>query len=158
MYLKTFFSITNHVIYVEYPEKIDSISFFVISENILISLLENVSRVLVSDLFWLLPYTAMNMFVFYVFVVSLLKGHDNFLPKLVLTLMKLYLLWVFAYLLLTGFGTNLKENGIGSFLSGPFSPYGSYTITYFLLGNFTFLYIVDTFLKKRLGRWIRNGE
>lgn len=156
MYTKIFFSIINHIIYVEYPEKIDSVSFFVISKNFLISFLESTSRVIVSDLLWLAPYTVMNMFVFLVLIDSLLKEQSNFLSRLTLLLMKVYLLWVLVYLFSIGLGTNLKESGIGSFLSGPFSPYGSYTITYFLLGNFTFFYIVDIFLKKILSRWIKN--
>lgn len=69
-------------------------------------------------------------------------------------ILKVYLFWCLAYLCSIGFGYFLEDNHVGSFFGEHASPYGIYTITSLLLGNFVFLLIFVPLWNKFLKKWV----
>lgn len=154
-FLKIFFTLFNHIIYVEYPEEIARVSFFVIRDNLLTAFFESIARIILSDVFWLLPYTVMNIYIFKKLIKYLIEGREHVYEHLSFVILKVYFFWCIIYLLSIGFGSFLEEDNIGSLLGGGLAPYGGYTITYLLLGNFVFLLIFVPLWNSYIKKWIK---
>jgi len=152
--LKLFFSLFNHLIYIEYPEKIKSVSFIVIKDNILISVLESFFRIVSSDIFWLLPFTIMNIYIFYALIKGLLEGNKNMYQHMSFIILRVYLVWCIIYLCSIGFGFGIEDRSIESLFGGVAAPYGGYTITYLLLGNFIYVLWFVPLWNWRIKNWI----
>ena len=152
--LKIFFSLFNHLLYIEYPEDIKQLSFFVIKDNFLSAFIENLFRVISSDLFWLLPYTIMNIYIFVKLINYLIKENRDVYQYMSFVILKVYFFWCIVYLCSIGFGFFLENGGLGSLLGGVASPYGGYTITYLLLGNFVFVLLFVPLWNKIVKNWV----
>ena len=107
--LKIFFSLFNHLLYIEYPEDIKQLSFFVIKDNFLSTFIENLFRVISSDLFWLLPYTIMNIYIFMKLINYLIKENRDAYQYMSFVILKVYFFWCIVYLCSIGFGFFLEK-------------------------------------------------
>jgi hypothetical protein len=139
-FLKAFYVLFNHIIYIEYPENIGQAYFRTTEgDNIIEIIFSNIFLNIIYDFFWLLPATIMNFYIFYKLITSLLQEKENVYEYISFLILKVYLFWCLIYLCSIGFGSFIKEDSLGSLLSGSFAPYGGLMITYILLGNFVFL-------------------
>ena len=104
---------------------------------------------IVVDLFWLLPYTLMNMFIFFK-LVTYCWSDDRFSlsDHLNSIIIKVFVTWCFIYLCTIGFGVFGEIKNIGSLLSGPYAPYGSLILVYTVLGNFVYVQLFHFVLNR----------
>lgn len=156
LFLKFFFYLFNHILYKSYPENIDQINFFHFEgDNLIDNIISNIFLNVISDWFWLLPFTILNIYIFLKLLKLLAMNEVNIYERMSFILLKVYFIWCLIYLFSIGIGLIIKENTLSSLIGGPFAPYGSYAITYFLLGNFTFLLLFIP-LWNRLSFELRN--
>jgi hypothetical protein len=80
----------------------------------------------------------MNVSIFASLIIRLLdKGEEDIHAHHSFAILRVYLFWVTMYSFLVGFG--FMKDGPSNAIISALSPYGSFTITYLLLGNFVFL-------------------
>jgi hypothetical protein len=153
-FLKIFFSVFNKMIYVNHFDNVNQKLFFEWKgAGLFTNIASSIAMNIIYDLFWLLPYTIMNVYIFARLIIRLLDGgEEGIYAHLSFTILKVYLFWVVIYLCLTGFG--FFEADTINKLSSPIAPYGSFTITYLLLGNFVFLILFIPAWNKFLKKWV----
>ena len=158
-FLKAFYVLFNHIIYIEYPENIEQ-AYFLTTEgdNITQVIFSNIFLIIIYDFFWLLPATIMNFYIFYKMTTSLLQEKEKVHEYISFLLLKVYLFWCLIYLCSIGFGSFIKEDSLGSLLSGPFAPYGGLMITYILLGNFVFLIFFIPLWNRFVKHWLKRDR
>ncbi len=155
LFIKVFFILCNDLIFAGIPHYVnDDIYLQYKGPSVLRNLGILISLSLIFDLIWLLPYTLMNAYVFYRLIV-LSKSESRYVSaRMSFTILLLYFIWCMVYLGISG--VHYLTSTSQRILFGPCAPYGSFTITYFLLGNFVFLLIFVPLWNKYLGSWIKK--
>ena len=123
-------------------------------DDLITKLLSFLSVNLINDLFWFLPYTVMNIYIFIKILCYLKTGKESVYQHVSFTILKVYLFWVLIYLCSIGFGFLITQSYHG--IDGPYAPYGSLTITYLLLGNFVFLLLFAPLWNKYVKMWVMH--
>ena len=153
MYLKIFFSLANDLIYIGYPHTLKNHLFFQIrGDNLFSKITSIISINIIYDLFWFLPYTIMNIYVFTMILRHAQRDEKSLFQHGSFTILKVFSFWVLAYFCSIGFGFLITETYYG--LNGPLAPHGSLTITYLLLGNFVYLLSFGPLWKKYIKNWL----
>jgi hypothetical protein len=104
------------------------------------------------DLFWLLPYTIMNLYVFVKLINHLIQGQGSTYQHVSFVLLKVYLFWSLVSLCIIGYA--FYRSGTFDNSLSPYSPTGSLTILYLLLGNFIFLLVFVPLWNKFIQKWV----
>ena len=137
------------MLYLEYPNNDNGFIFVIDKGDYFTSFLATVYLNIVADLFWLLPFTLMNMFIFFKLVTCRWSDDGFSLPdRLNSVIIKVFVAWCFIYLFTIGFGVFGEIKDIGSLLSGPYAPYGSFVLVYTVLGNFVYVQLLNLVLNK----------
>ena len=153
LYLKIFFSLANDLIYIGYPHNMKSNLFFQCKgDNMYAKITSIVSVNIIYDLFWFLPFTIMNIYIFIKILRYAKKDENNLYQYGSFTILKVYFFWVLVSFCSIGFGFLITETYHG--LNGPLAPYGSLTITYLLLGNFVYLLSFVPLWNKYIKNWL----
>lgn len=152
-FLKFIFFLLNDLIYVEYTDVIKRNLFFEWKAD---DFYGNIKSILTLSIFydfiWLLPYTLMNIYIFIRFIRYLCVEGENAYQYIGFIILQVYLFWVFIYFCSIGFGFLITETYYG--INGPLAPYGSFTITYLLLGNSIFILLFIPLWNKFLKDWV----
>ena len=155
-FLKVFFYFLNPFIYNDNPDNVSKNLFF---EGRPAEGVEMVSKVasniyinIIHDLFGLLPYTLMNLYIFFKLIKHLMKSEERIYQILSFVILKLYLFWCLIYLCYISY--IFLKTGVFKDTNSPHSPHGSLTITYMLLGNFVFLLIFVPLWNKFIKKWV----
>ena len=151
-FLKVFFHLLYPIVYANSLNNIKRALFFQgKGDTIVAKAISTFFANIAMDLFWLLPYTIVNLYFFTKLIRHLVKNEEKAYQHLSFTLLKLYLFCCLIYLGYANYiflTTHTYEDS-----NSPLSPHGSLTITYMLLGNFIFLLIFvpmwNRFLKKK---------
>lgn len=102
------------------------------------------------DLFWLLPYTVMNVYLFLQLIDLLESRVEDVYHVICLRILQVFLVWS-----LIAFVVGL--NG-GDAFQGVYSPYSSFSIVYTVVGNFVFASLFIPLWKWKLGYWFQKPE
>ena len=153
VYLRIFYSLFVEIIYYEYPARLNNFFFpFLVERNIFLNILGTIWGNLLVDLFWLLPFTVMNIVVFSQLTRSIFSGNRRlFLNHINSLMLKAYAVWVCIYVIVILFAY-AQEGDLYVPNYATYAPFGHLALVYFLLGNFTFFNVVlpllDSFLRK----------
>lgn len=142
LYLKLFYNYSVQTIYFEYPADLNAFSFPFVEGNIFRNILGTIYANVLTDLFWLLPFTIMNIVVFSQLARSnSSESRKLFLNHLNSLILKAYAVWGCIYIIAILVGINQKRD-LDLITGDPYAAYGHLALVYFLLGNFTFFNIV----------------
>ncbi len=154
--LKIFFVITNNLLYIDFPEHNISKDVFLQhqGENLLMKFVSLICVNIFNDLFWALPYTIMNLYIFSKLLRNLNTGNKYVYHQMSFIILTIFTLYCVIYLCFIGYDLLFSDSYQA--LDSPYAPYGSFTITYLLLGNFVFLLTFLPLWNKFIGSWIKK--
>jgi hypothetical protein len=141
IFLKFLCSLIAPILYIENNDYSESINFAIWKNSLFESIFVTIYWNLILDLFWLLPFTLVNIFIFYKW---LNKFSIDYINSLVL---KIYIIWCLFYGFSLGVKLYNRSGGLDLSFWGPYAPHGYLTIVYFLIGNFLYFNIVLPLLK-----------
>ncbi len=155
-FLKILFVLINNLLYINLPEQNIRSDIFrqhrgdEMWEKLISIIFGNIAY----DLIWVLPYTIMNLYIFVKLLRMLNSANEFVLQKISFTILKKFTLCCVFHLCFVGFEKLFTDSN--QTIYGPYAPYGSFTITYLLLGNFVFLVTFVPLWNKFIGSWIKK--
>lgn len=103
---------------------------------------------LFNDLFWYLPITVLNTYLFYMLITSLKGNRGNVLHLYSYRILQVFLVWTVLALFLNSCGSTLFKDDL--------APYSSLILLYVFLGNFVFASLFIPLWKWKLEGWLQT--
>lgn len=154
---KVFFYLLRPLIYADHLDNLNKKLFFQKNGDSIVTKIKSIIFLnLINDLFWLLPYTIVNLYFFIKLINHLVKNEEKIYQHLSFILLKMYIFCCLTYMAYANY-IFLKTNAYKD-LDSPLSPHGSLTIIYMLLGNFCFLLIFVPLWNKFIKKWITKNN
>jgi hypothetical protein len=136
IFLKFLCSLIAPILYIENINYSESINFTIWKNSLFESIFVTIYCNLILDLFWLLPFTLVNVFIFYKWLNKFSMDYINSL------ILKIYIIWCLLYGFSLGVKLSNSSDGLDLSFWGPYAPHGYLIIVYFLIGNFLYFNIV----------------
>lgn len=158
LFIKAFYAGVSPILYIENSDINYNISFLPIEWSAPFSFFGNVYALVVLDLFWLFPFTIMNLHLYINLIQQLLKSRVGIYQIQSFVILRTYLIWCAFYCCAICFNYWSKGTNSGGLFSGPFSPYSDISITYLLLGNFVFMLFFVPLWNLFVREWLERPE